>query len=236
LKTSATIWLITLSLALAGAAATTSAEGEAAAEGAAAIEPAADTAAPAAETANAAQTPVEVVETFHAGLLDIMKHAEELGLAGRIEEMGPLMGKVFDLDFMASKAIGTHWRRLSDADKARWSEVFKRFTTASYAGRFTGFKGEEFVTLGLEEAARGTRLVLTEIRVPDEDDVQLNYRLLENDGQWRVIDVYLNGTVSELALRRSEYASALKREGFEELVAAIETKIADLEAKGRADG
>jgi phospholipid transport system substrate-binding protein len=236
LKTSATIWLITLSLALAGAAATTSAEGEAAAEGAAAIEPAADTAAPAAETANAAQAPVEVVETFHAGLLDIMKHAEELGLAGRIEEMGPLMGKVFDLDFMASKAIGTHWRRLSDADKARWSEVFKRFTTASYAGRFTGFKGEEFVTLGLEEAARGTRLVLTEIRVPDEDDVQLNYRLLENDGQWRVIDVYLNGTVSELALRRSEYASALKREGFEELVAAIETKIADLEAKGRADG
>ncbi|MBW2427226.1 MAG: ABC transporter substrate-binding protein [Deltaproteobacteria bacterium] len=237
MKTSATIWLITLGLALAGAAATTRAEGEAAAEGAAAIEPAAasDKVA-AAQPVIAAEAPVQVVETFHAGLLDIMKRAQELGQAGRVEEMGPLMGKVFDLDFMASKAIGTHWRRLSDADKARWTEVFKRFTTASYAGRFTGFKGEEFVTLGLEEAARGTRLVLTKIIVPGEDDVQLNYRLLENDGHWRVIDVYLNGTVSELALRRSEYASALKREGFEELVAAIETKIADLEAKGRADG
>ena len=233
MKTSATIWLITLALALAGASSTTSAEGEAAA----AIEPTATTDAVAtAEPERAAEAPIQVVETFHAGLLDIMKRAEELGLAGRIEEMGPLMGKVFDLDFMASKAIGTHWRRLSDADKARWSEVFKRFTTATYAGRFTGFKGEEFVTLGLEEAARGTRLVLTKIIVPNEDDVQLNYRLLENDGQWRVIDVYLNGTVSELALRRSEYASALKREGFEELVAAIETKIADIEAKGRADG
>lgn len=238
MKTSATIWLITLGLALAGAAATTSAEGEAAAEGVAAIDASAGAPAappPVAETP-AADTPVQVVETFHAGLLDIMKHAEELGLSGRIEKMGPLMAEVFDLDFMASKAIGTHWRRLSDTDKARWSEVFKRFTTASYAGRFTGFKGEEFVTLGLEEAARGTRLVLTKIIVPDEDDVQLNYRLLENDGRWRVIDVYLNGTVSELALRRSEYASALKREGFEELVAAIETKIADLEAKDRADG
>jgi phospholipid transport system substrate-binding protein len=72
--------------------------------------------------------------------------------------------------------------------------------------------------------------------VPNEDDVQLNYRLIEKNGEWRVIDVYLNGTVSELALRRSEYSSALKREGFDELLASIETKIADLKSKGQRDG
>jgi phospholipid transport system substrate-binding protein len=146
------------------------------------------------------------------------------------------MAKTFDLEFMASKTVGSHWRRLSDAEKARWVEVFTDLTTANYAGRFTGFKGEEFVTLGVEDAARDTQLVLTKIIVPDDDDVQLNYRLLRVDGEWKVIDVYLNGTVSELALRRSEYSSALKREGFEELVAAVVTKIADLKAKGQVDG
>ncbi len=181
-------------------------------------------------------SPVPAVETFHSGLIDIMKEAEILGFQGRIDRLSPLMGETFDLDFMASKTVGRHWRKLSAEDKLRWAEAFTQFTTANYAGRFTGFTGEEFVTLGVEDAARGTRVVLTKIVVPDGDDVQLNYRLVERDGTWKIIDVYLNGTVSELALRRSEYSSALKREGFDQLLDSIETKIADLKKKGKSEG
>lgn len=206
---------------------------EAVAQDAAAIDPAAASS----ETAAAADSPTEPIEKFHAGLLEIMKHAEELGLQGRIDKLAPLMAQIFDLDFMASKTVGRYWNKLSDDDKARWEKTFARFTTANYAGRFKGFTGEQFVTIGVEKAARGTQVVLTKIVIPDEEDVQINYRLLERDGEWRVIDVYLNGTVSELALRRSEYSSALKRDGFENLVASIETKIADLKSKaGIADG
>lgn len=183
-----------------------------------------------------ASTPTATVEVFHAGLLDIMKHAKTLGFQGRIDKLEPLMAATFDLDFMASKTVGRHWNKLSDAEKKRWARTFTRFTVANYAGRFTGFTGEKFITEGIEEAAKNTRLVLTKIEVPNEDDVQLNYRLIEKNGEWRVIDVYLNGTVSELALRRSEYSSALKREGFDQLVASIETKIEDLKSKGRSDG
>ena len=35
---------------------------------------------------------------------------------------------------------------------------------------------------------------------------------------WRIVDIYLNGTVSELALRRSEYSALIQREGFEALL------------------
>ena len=183
-----------------------------------------------------AASPTQPVEAFHAGLLEIMKQAKALGIQGRIDKLEPLMARTFDMDFMASKTVGRHWSKLSDEDKARWTKIFARFTTANYAGRFTGYTGEIFETLGVEEAARNTRVVLTKIVVPSEDDVQLNYRLMERDGEWRVIDVYLNGTVSELALRRSEYSSALKREGFEQLIASIETKIQDLKNKDQADG
>lgn len=184
----------------------------------------------------AASSPVPTIEAFHAGLLQIMKDAKTLGFQGRIEKLEPLMAKTFDLDFMASKTVGRHWATLSAADKQRWAETFTRFTTANYAGRFTGFTGEEFVTLGVENAARDTRLVRTKIVVPNDETVELNYRVMLRDGQWRVIDVYLNGKVSELALRRSEYASALKREGFDGLVTSVETKIADLKKKGLNEG
>lgn len=209
---------------------------EAAAQQAAAIDPANAAAVPAATEPNAESSPRPTIEAFHAGLLQIMKEAEKLGFQGRIDRLAPLMRKTFDLDFMASKTVGRHWRGLSDKDKKRWTDAFARFTTANYAGRFTGYTGEKFVTLSEEEAARDTRMVLTKIIVPNDADVQLNYRLMKRDGVWRVIDVYLDGTVSELALRRSEYSSALKREGFEELVGSIETKIADLKAKSGSDG
>jgi phospholipid transport system substrate-binding protein len=186
--------------------------------------------------AAALDSPIPTIAAFHAGLLDLMKNAKQLGFQGRVDKLAPLMADTFDLEFMASKTVGRHWRELSDADKARWAETFARFTTANYAGRFTDFTGEEFITVGVEDAARDTQVVLTKIIVPKGDDVQLNYRVIKRDGEWKVIDVYLNGTVSELALRRSEYSSALKRDGFEQLVASVETKIEDLKSKGRADG
>lgn len=199
----------------------------------------AETTSPPAAAATATATtdsPIPTIEAFHAGLLEIMKEAKTIGFQGRVAKLEPLMGRTFDLDFMASKTVGRHWATLSDADKKRWAETFTRFTTANYAGRFTGFTGEQFITLGMEDAAHDTRLVRTKIVVPDEEDVELNYRVIRRDGSWKVIDVFLNGKVSELALRRSEYASALKRDGFEQLVASVETKIADLQSKGRTDG
>jgi phospholipid transport system substrate-binding protein len=202
-----------------------------------AADPARDSATSDESTSTAATaSPEKTVETFHAGLIDIMKHAKQLGFEGRTERLGPLMAQAFDLDFMASKTVGRHWNKLSDADKQRWIDTFTRFTTANYAGRFTGYTGEKFVTLGVEEAPRDTRMVMTKIIVPDEDDVELNYRLIKRKDGWKVVDVFLNGTVSELALRRSEYSSALKRDGFDQLVASVETKIADLRSKGGADG
>ncbi|MEM9174397.1 MAG: ABC transporter substrate-binding protein [Myxococcota bacterium] len=206
------------------------------AQNVAAIDPASEPVAAESAETEEANSPASMIETFHAGLLQIMKEAQTLGFQGRIDRLVPLMGGTFDLDFMASKTVGRHWKKLSDEEKSQWAETFARFTTANYAGRFTGYTGEEFVTLGVEEAARGTRNVLTKIVVPDGDDVQLNYRVIERDGQWKVIDVYLNGTVSELALRRSEYSSALKREGFDKLMLSIENKIADLKEKGRSEG
>jgi phospholipid transport system substrate-binding protein len=199
-----------------------------------AVEPAA---APATSDQDASiDSPQVVIENFHAGLLEIMKHAKDLGFQGRTEKLEPLMQETFDLEFMASKSVGRHWRQLSDDDKQRWVIIFSQFTTANYAGRFTGYTGEEFVTVEVEDAPRDTKVVLTKIVVPSEEDVQLNYRMIERDGSWKVIDVFLNGTVSELALRRSEYSAALKSSGFDQLVASVETKIEDLKSKGQVDG
>ena len=189
--------------------------------------PAAHAQASAAADDAALATPV--VEKLHATLLEIMKSADALGYSGRFAEVSPVVEEAFDLRFMASKSVGRLWKKLSPEDQQRWLQLFGRHISANYAGQFTGFSGESFETRGEEPASRDTRVVRTRLVRPNEDDVQLNYRLREIDGDWRIIDIYLNGTVSELALRRSEYSSVLKREGFESLMESIAAKCDKLE-------
>ena len=54
----------------------------------------------------------------------------------------------------------------------------------------------------------------------------LNYLLRQNAGIWRIFDVYLDGSISELATRRSEYTSILDDQGFDGLIDRLEERIA----------
>jgi len=181
--------------------------------------------------AEVAGSPVAVVETLHASLIAAMQD-KELDFDGRYAMLAPVVEESFDLEFMGSKCVGRHWKTLSPDEQQAWLEKFKRLTTSTYASRFKSFNGERFETLGEEPGARDTQIVLTKLHVPGDEDVMLNYRLMKGPAGWQVIDIYLKGTVSELALRRSDYSVTLKRDGFDGLVAAIDEKIADFRASG----
>jgi phospholipid transport system substrate-binding protein len=171
---------------------------------------------------------IEVVEKLHGKFLEVMKDADTLGYWGRYSILDPAVRSAFDGEFMARKTIGRHWKKLNDVDRARWLDHFLRYTISNYAGRFSGFEGEHFETRSVEEAPRETVLVRTTIVIPSDENVDLDYRLRQTAEGWRIVDIYMNGTVSELALRRSDFGSTLKRRGFETLVEALTTRIATL--------
>jgi phospholipid transport system substrate-binding protein len=222
--------LAAVAVMLPGTATESTAEGTAQAASPPATRAAATAGAPEApEAKDDAPLATPAVEELHAALLEAMKSADRLGYTGRFELLSPVVNETFDLPFMASKSVGRHWKKLPEEDQERWLDLFARHITANYSGQFTGHSGETFETLGEEPAIRDTRVVRTRLTRPDDDDVQLNYRLRQVDGSWKIIDIYLNGTVSELALRRSEYSSVLKREGFEKLMSTIDEKCQKLE-------
>jgi len=174
----------------------------------------------------------KTVETFHAAILDAMENADELGFQGRYDRLEPVIGETFNIEFMSSKSVGRMWKKLSPEDQSLWKSKFQGYLTANYAGNFNTYTGETFDTTGEEPSSRKTRIVMTRLNVPGDEDVILNYRLMQTDGRWKIIDIYLKGTVSELALRRSDFSTTLKRDGFAELAAAVDRKIAELREKG----
>lgn len=172
------------------------------------------------------------IAALHAELLDVMQNAESLGYAGRTEKLTPVIPRHFDVEFMARKAVGRHWKNASDDEKRLYLDAFGRFMVANWAGRLDGYSGQHFETLGEEPAKFETLLVKTQIVDPNDDNVELSYRLRETPDGWKIIDVYMDGTVSELSLRRSEFSSVAKREGFNALIQTLEAKIDKLAAKG----
>jgi phospholipid transport system substrate-binding protein len=171
---------------------------------------------------------VQVVERLHETLLAVMKDAEELGYQGRYDRLAPVLQETYDTPFMAEKSVGRHWKQASEAERKALIETFSRFMIANYAGRFDGYSGQHFETLGEEPSVQGTVLVRSRLVEPEGEGVELDYRLRPVQGGWKIIDVYLNGTVSELALRRSEYSSLIKREGWNAVLTALDSRIHDL--------
>jgi phospholipid transport system substrate-binding protein len=177
------------------------------------------------DSAAAAQ---QVVESLHAELLSCMKEGDELGFGGRYERIVANLDRSFDLAFMARAAVSSAWEELTSEERAEFIDLTRRLSASRYADNFSSYGGQRFDTLGVEPAGRGTIVVKTELVQPKDNDVQFDYRLRKVDAEWRVIDIQLQGTLSELAIRRGQYRSKIESDGFPGLVKALEERIEEL--------
>lgn len=202
----------------------------------ASADPAPPPASQAVNSAATTQTPTQTIDALHAALLDVMKNAVALGYAGREQKLRSVVPNHFDVKEMARKSLGeAQWKLASEEEKRRYLETFERFMVANYAGRFDGFSGQSFQTLGeVPDPRPGAVIVKTRLIDPTDKNIDLNYRMRQVGGTWKVIDVYLDGTVSELAVRRSEFVSIVKRENLDALIVALDAKIAKLAAGGES--
>jgi phospholipid transport system substrate-binding protein len=167
--------------------------------------------------------PTAVVAQFDDALLAAMGGAKTLGYRGRYELLEPAVNGTFDIPTMTRIAVGPGWAELSESQKNRMTDAFRRFITATFAERFDDFGGEKFDVKGAAPITGGM-LVENDLVKPDGERIRINYLTHQTANGWEAVDVYLDGTISELAVRRSEFTAILKRSGPEELIATLEAK------------
>ncbi len=172
--------------------------------------------------------PRDVVATYQAGLLSVMKRAKALGFAGRVQALTPIVTAAYDLDFVARRALGSDWRKMNADQRKRYLAAFARFSIANHAARFKGFGGERFEITGERKLAATQVLVNTRIVESSGKATAINYLLLNRGGQWKIVDVYLKGSISEVATRRSEFSAVFRDKGADGLISAIQRKTREL--------
>ncbi len=200
----------------------------------------------------------DTIEHFHAGLVDALKKTNGKGFDARRDALKPVIETSFDSGFMAKVASGSTWDTLSETQRADLTKAFQNMTIANYASRFKSYNGQSFVVTGSEAAPNDRALVHTQLNRKKGDPVRIDYVLHKTPispvptppadksakakgkaktaatpaksarPEWTIMDVRLNGSVSELALRRSEFAPVLRDKGFDALLAVLKQKTADL--------
>ena len=173
---------------------------------------------------------VAVIQRFYAQLLAEMQQAKRLTFDQRYTILAPAIAQTFDLPLMTRIAVGPGWAQLSADQQQRIFAAFTRYTISNYASRFDDYGGERFEVSPTAAANVNGVIVNSKLIKSTGEPITLNYLMRQEDGGWKVLDVYLSGTVSELATRRSEFVAVLQRSGADGLVRLIEQKSAALRA------
>lgn len=169
------------------------------------------------------------VKSLCDAVLAGMKQGSALSFAARRDLLAPEIRHDLDLPFMTRIVVGPTWRSLSSTDRQQLVDAFSDFSVATYAERFKSYSGERFeVDPASTPQPNGDSIVHTKLFTGAPDPVQLDYLLRRSGDQWRIIDIYLNGTISEMAARRSEYSTVLRQGGAPALVGLLKKKAVDL--------
>ncbi len=164
-----------------------------------------------------AVNPRELIESFHETLITVMQtptHPE------RESMMADAVAQSFDLQRIAAVSLGRTWRSMPQEQRSEFVALLGELVSATYADRFDSFANQSFATGEVKELRRGT-VVKTTLTKADGGEVALDYFVADGG----IFNVVADG-VSDLSLRRADYNSIIKQEGYAVLVAHIQGKIA----------
>ncbi len=156
------------------------------------------------------------IRSYYQELMPTIRQAGQLSVRERDRRFWPAITSAFDLATMTRLAVGPAWSSFSPVQQSAVRDAFAHFLVAEYASEVTEYSGESFVVepQTSAESRGGGEIVRTQLMQSGGRTVTINY--LVRGG--RVIDVYLNGTVSDLALRRDEFASVIASGGADGLI------------------
>jgi phospholipid transport system substrate-binding protein len=169
------------------------------------------------------------IQTYYQQLMPTIQQAGRLTVRERDKRFAPAITSAFDLATMTRLAVGSAWKSFSTAQQAAVQEAFTHFIVADYASQIHDYSGESFVVdpQTTPEIRGGGEVVKTKLLQAGGRTVTINY--LVRGG--RVIDVYLNGTISDLATRRDEFASIIASGGAEGLIKRLQERTQTLLAR-----
>ena len=181
----------------------------------------------------AASATTAPIERFYAALTAIMKAGKAAPFRQRYDSLAPVIDQTFDLQDILESSVGPRWTALPAEQQKALKEAFRRYTIAIYVTNFDSFSGQRFEIQPSSTAAGGDQIVQTRIVPASGESHRLDYVMRLAGGNWKVVDVLADGSISRVAVQRSEMRGPLTSGGGPALLDRLQKKTAEMSGGGQ---
>ena len=123
-----------------------------------------------------------------------------------------LLPEALDLPRIARFTLGRYWRIATEEEKIDYTRLFKKFVIQAYANRFRELSGKTFKVLHSRNISATQSLVLSEIIIPNQPVVRVNWRVRSTENSHKITDIMVEG-ISMSVTQRDEFVSVIRQTG-----------------------
>jgi ABC-type transporter MlaC component len=166
-------------------------------------------------------------------LAQLAARSETLTGAERVNAAADVVRKRFDLPSIAAATVGrSTYEGWTQEQRETYFDAFIRYTLASQTGALTRYEQEKLAIQAVEEAPGGMAMVRTTYTPDGSDPSTVDFMLEKGDGgEFLIVDLVVDGAISQLKLKRAEFSSVLRSKGYDGLIKILREKADQLLAK-----
>ncbi len=166
--------------------------------------------------------PMRMIEKTIDEVLAVLSDSS-LSTADQRSRLEEIANARFDFETMSRLVLARNWKRFSKPQQEEFVEEFKNFLAHSYGDRIDRYTEEKVEVTGERQEPRGDVTVKTRIVGGQYSDAVVDYRVRQRDGEWRVIDVVVEG-ISLVFNYRDQFKEVVSRSGPEGLLKRLRKK------------
>ncbi|HEY6434670.1 MAG TPA: ABC transporter substrate-binding protein [Acetobacteraceae bacterium] len=169
------------------------------------------------------------VQELNQALITTMRSGKTVAFQSRVDTLAPVVSRVFDLPDILRVSVGPAWASLTADQRSALLSVFRNYTVATYVDNFDSYDGQKFtISPTTRSIGANQQVVDTEIVPRDGMPHRIDYVMRRTGAGWQIVDVLADGSISRVAVQRSDFASLLSRGGASALETSLQQKTQNL--------
>ena len=151
------------------------------------------------------ESSIQTVNKLQEILLEITEKKETVAF----DKTTQSITKFYDTRKMIRMIIGDKWKKIPESKKDEVTLLFGKYIAQNYIKQFSKFNSIQFNSKGTKKIGEKYLLVKSVLILNKKDKIKINYLLINNKG-WKIFDVLIDGTISEVSTKKSEFSKYLQ--------------------------
>jgi phospholipid transport system substrate-binding protein len=173
-----------------------------------------------------AAPPLETIQTQVNRVIEVLRDPGLKAKSAREtkeKKVWAIIDGVFDYTELSKRTLAQHWRRFAPGQQEEFIRLFGKLLGTVYMDRIMAYKDEKVVFGKVTQLSDKAAEVQSEV-VMSSKSIPIHYRMILEDGEWKVYDVVIEG-VSLVQNYRSQFREILTNKSPEDLLKILREKV-----------